>query len=102
MWMAWFNWRLLRGLMALARTRGRLEGCGAVVGGEVVAGPEPAHVARVADDDCGHHGADAVDLGHRRLGRRHSDFDALSRGGDGRVEAAEIGHELAGLGLALG
>ena len=68
----------------------------------MVAGPEPAHVARVADNDCGHHGADAVDIGHRGLGGRHRHLDALSRGGDGSVETAKIGHELAGLGLALG
>ena len=48
--------------------RGHVDGCGAVVGGEPVAGGEAAHVADVTEHGRGDDRADAVDVGDAGLG----------------------------------
>ena len=92
MWIAWFSWRFPRrdSRCTLVATGADLDGCGAVVGGEVVAVREPADVAGLTDGDRGADRTEAEHLGHRRAGRLDRVGDALLRGAHLLVDAAQV------------
>ncbi len=73
MWMAWLSCRLPRreSRWMTRSLEEDLDGDGAVVGGESVAGGEAAGVANVAEHRAGDDRPDAVDAGDRGSGRGH-------------------------------
>lgn len=75
---------------------GHLDGRGAVVGGELIAVGEPAHVTRVADERARDDRADPKDVGERRVRRRDRDPDPLVGVLELLIETTDIREELAG------
>jgi hypothetical protein len=76
-------------------SRGHFDRCGAVIGGEVIAAREAGHVADVADDGPGNHGADAEDL-------REAGAGGPDRGGQLLPGPAQLGIQVAQIGQELG
>jgi hypothetical protein len=52
--------------LAFAVVAGRFDRCGAVVAGELGAGPEPSDVVNVTDDDGGDNRTDSMEFARRR------------------------------------
>ena len=98
MWIAWFNARLPRVFNRcrfVVGARG-FDRCGAVVVGELGAGPEPGDVADVAEHDRGDHRADTVQLGERRARRGDRVGDAMLDRVELSVDAIDVGEMLGG------
>jgi len=76
--------------------RRRLDGGGAVVGGEVPRGREAGDVTGVPDQQRGNDRSDAVDLGHGGAGRGDRGRGALLDLGDVLVESSDVRDKLEG------
>ncbi len=80
--------------MALVITRGGIEWCGAVPGGEPVPVGEPVHVRDVDEQASSTRGADAVQVHQRGPACGHEVLEVLLRGLDPLVDDFELAGQL--------
>jgi hypothetical protein len=75
---------------------GGIDGCGAVVGGEVVPGREAVDVLNLGQDPAGDDRANAVEIGQVRCAGRDELADLVTRRFDLRVEGLDVRDVFAG------